>query len=139
MTAVDLVAAMAAREATAQDAGTNPKDLLGMRKVPLNLVPPASMVYQALGMKNGAVKYGPWNWRANKVIASIYIGAAMRHLMAWLDGEEVASDSGVPHLGHALACIGILVDALETGNLVDDRPLPGATPKLLERYAEKSP
>jgi hypothetical protein len=43
-------------------------------------------------------------------------------LFAWFDGEEVASDSGVHHLGHAMACLAILLDAQETGNLVDDRP-----------------
>jgi hypothetical protein len=117
--------------------GTNPKDLLGIKKVQLNLVPASSIIYQALAMEDGARKYGPYNWRANKVIASIYVAAAMRHLQAWYDGEQVASDSQKPHLGHALACIGIIVDALETGNLVDDRPLPGAAGKLIAEWEEK--
>ena len=121
----------------ADEKGTNPKDLLGMKKIPVHLVPPASLLYQALAMKDGARKYGPYNWRKNKVITSIYVSAAMRHLLAYYDGEEVAEDSGVPHLAHALACLGIIVDALETGNLVDDRPEPGATAKLLSRYVEK--
>lgn len=114
--------------------GTNPKDSIGIKKVQLNLVPPASLIYQALAMEDGAKKYGPYNWRENKVIASIYVAAAMRHLGAWYDSEELAKDSGKPHLGHALACIGIIVDAKETGNLVDDRPLPGAAAKLIERW-----
>jgi hypothetical protein len=116
----------------------NPKDLLGIKKVQLNLVPMSSIVYQALAMQDGAKKYGPYNWRANKVIASIYIAACMRHLGAWYDaGEELAEDSQKPHLAHALACIGIIVDALETGNLVDDRPIPGATVKLLDKWEVK--
>lgn len=114
--------------------GTNPKDLLGAKKVSLNLVPASSLIYQALAMEDGAKKYGPYNWRANKVIASIYIAAAMRHLQAWHDGEEVAEDSQKPHLAHALACLGIIVDAKETGNLVDDRPLPGAASKLIKEW-----
>jgi len=117
--------------------GTNPKDLLGIKKVQINLVPPSSVIYQALAMEDGAVKYGPYNWRANKVIASIYVAAAMRHLQAWYDGEENASDSKKPHLGHALACLGIIVDAKETGNLVDDRPLPGATSRLIAEWEQK--
>lgn len=117
--------------------GTNPKDLLGIKKVQLNLVPASSIIYQALAMEDGARKYGPYNWRANKVIASIYIAAAMRHLQAWQDGEEVAEDSQKPHLAHALACLGIIVDALETGNLVDDRPLPGAASKLISKWEKK--
>lgn len=117
---------------------TNPKDRLGIKKVQLNLVPAASVIYQALAMEDGARKYGPYNWRAKKVIASIYVAAAERHLKAWYDGEECAADSGKPHLAHALACLGIIVDALETGNLVDDRPLPGAASKLIAKFEKKS-
>lgn len=120
--------------------GTNPKDLLGIKKVQLNLVPASSIFYQALAMEDGARKYGGYNWRENKVIASIYIAAAERHLKAWFDsGEELASDSGKPHLGHALACLGIIVDAYETGNLVDDRPKPGAFARLVEKWTKKNP
>lgn len=118
--------------------GTNPKDLLGIKKVQLNLVPTSSTIYQALAMEDGAQKYGAFNWRENKVIASIYVAAALRHLAAWYDGgEELASDSKKPHLGHALACIGIIVDAFETGNLVDDRPKPGASPQLIAKWEQK--
>lgn len=121
-----------------QALGTNPKDLLGIKKVQLNLVPASSIIYQALAMEDGAMKYGPYNWRSNKVIASIYVAAAMRHLQAWYDaGETLASDSKKPHLGHALACIGIIVDAIETGNLVDDRPVPGAASKLIAEWEQK--
>jgi hypothetical protein len=120
-----------------QPLGTNPKDLLGIEKVQLNLVPPSSIIYQALAMEDGARKYGPYNWRQNKVIASIYIAAAMRHLHSYLDGEENAPDSGKPHLAHALACLGIIVDAKETGNLVDDRPLPGAASRLIGELEQK--
>lgn len=117
--------------------GTNPKDLLGAKKVNLHLVPPASIIYQALAMEDGAKKYGPYNWRENKVICTIYISAAMRHLQAFLDGEELAADSQKPHLAHALASIGIIVDALETGNLVDDRPKAGACAALIAKWEKK--
>jgi|ERR1035437_1396603 hypothetical protein len=117
--------------------GTNPKDLLGAKKVNLHLVPASSIIYQALAMENGARRYGPYNWRENKVICTIYISAAMRHLQAFLDGEELAPDSLIPHLGHALASIGIIVDATETGNLVDDRPAPGAAAKLIAKWEKK--
>ncbi len=117
------------------DYGTNPKDRIGIKKVQLNLVPASSLVFQALAMEDGARKYGPYNWRENKVIASIYVAAALRHLAAWYDSrEELAADSGRPHLGHALACLGILVDAQQTGNLQDDRPIAGATAKLIAQW-----
>ena len=112
----------------------NPKDLIGIRKVNLALVPPSSLIEQARAMENGAEKYGAYNWREFPVQAMIYLSAAQRHLADWLDGEENSSDANVHHLGHALACIGILVDAMHSGNLIDNRPLPGPAAKLLERY-----
>jgi hypothetical protein len=109
--------------------------LIGVKKVPtLSVVPPASILYEGLAMQDGAEKYGPYNWRKNKVRASIYLDACMRHIFAWSDGEENASDSGKPHLAHAKACLGILIDAIETGNLVDDRPEKGAAPQVLEKW-----
>lgn len=116
---------------------TNPKDLLGAKKPRLSLVPPSGFVYAALAMANGADKYGPYNWREKKVQTMIYLEAAMRHILSYQDGEENAKDSGAPHLGHALACLLIIIDAKETGNLVDNRPLAGAMSELIERYTKK--
>lgn len=116
---------------------TNPKDLIGAKKPRLSLVPPAGIVYAALAMANGADKYGPYNWREKKVQAMIYLEACMRHVLSFQDGEDNAADSGVPHLAHALACLLILIDAKETGNLIDNRPKAGATAELIERYTKK--
>lgn len=101
----------------------NPKDLIGSQKVSLSKLPAVALVHGAHAMMDGARKYGAYNWRAKKVMASIYVDAALRHITAWFEGEELAGDSGVHHLGHAIACCGILLDAQETGNLVDDRPV----------------
>jgi hypothetical protein len=115
----------------------NPKDLIGEKKVPtLSVIPSAALVHFGLAMVNGSKKYGRMNWREHPVQASIYLDAAMRHLMAWTDGEEDAEDSGVNHLGHAMACMGILLDAQEAGNLIDDR-VPGPAADLLERFKKE--
>lgn len=83
---------------------------------------------------DGARKYNSFNWRANKVQADIYVDAAFRHLSSWFEREEIAPDSGVHHLGHAMACLAILLDAQETGNLVDNRPkADGTYQKVLSR------
>ena len=116
---------------------TNPKDLIGMTKPPLDLVPPALIIWVSQAMKNGAIKFGPFNWRDNKVRMSIYIAAALRHILALQDGEDVAQDSQVHHAAHAAACMGIILDALETGNLVDDRPKKGAASQLLARFTSQ--
>lgn len=116
----------------------NPKDAIGDTKPQLHLVPPALSIHAARAMENGARKYGPYNWRENAVRLTVYISAMQRHLAALLDGEDVASDSGVLHLGHVAAGAGIVLDALETGNLIDDRPLPGPAARLIEEFTEKA-
>lgn len=104
---------------------TNPKDAIGSHKVSLSLWPAVATAQGALALMDGARKYGRANYRVAKVRASIYVDAAMRHLACWNEGEEIALDSGVTHLGHALACLAILVDAQSCETLVDDRPYPG--------------
>jgi len=119
---------------------TNPKDALGDKKVNLALVPPASIIHEAMAMENGAKKYDPYNWRSKKVRATVYVAACMRHLLEYLDGASFSSDTDPPvhHLGHAKACLGIVLDALETGNLIDDRPAPGAASRLVARETPRN-
>lgn len=104
---------------------TNPKDAIGSHKVALSLWPAAATAQGALALMDGAHKYGRANYRATKVRASIYVDAVMRHLACYNEGEEVAEDSGITHLGHALAGLAILVDAQACGTLIDDRPYAG--------------
>lgn len=117
----------------------NPKQAYGDKKVPLHLVPPAFDAYCAQGLGEGAVKYGAWNWRTNKVEAMTYVGAIKRHLAAWQDGEELDPESttGKSHLAGIAASLAILIDAKECGQLIDNRPLPGAGPRLVLTPAHK--
>jgi hypothetical protein len=101
----------------------NPKDLLGAKKISLTKFPMAGLLHGAHAMMDGANKYGPYNWREKSVQAHIYVDAALRHLTAWFEGEEIAQDSGVHHLGHAMACCAILLDAQAHKALIDDRPV----------------
>ncbi len=111
----------------------NPKQAYGDKKPPLHLVPPAAMAYAAMALKNGAAKYGAYNWRDNDVELMTYIGACQRHIGEFMDGQEYAEDSGVHHLAHALACLCILIDAKENGNLLDNRPPQGPMSDTLKR------
>jgi hypothetical protein len=112
---------------------TNPKDLVGNAKVSYSKVPAIAVAHCAMAMMDGAAKYGPFNWRDKEVIASIYIDAAKRHLDCWFEGQKAASDSKVHHLGHAMACCAILLDAEAKGKLVDDRPLDEADLDFMEK------
>ncbi len=116
----------------------NPKDRIGATKPPLHLIPPAAEILEAVVMGLGAAKYGPFNWRTAHVKATIYIAAAKRHLVQWLDGQDDDPESGVSHLAHARACLGILLDALATGHLVDDRPAPGVAAALIDQHTQAS-
>lgn len=116
---------------------TNPKSVFGIAKPSPGLVPPSAVLNLALAFRDGARKYGAYNWRKDPVSATTYIDAAYRHLMCWSDGEERAQDSGVHHLAHAMACMAILIDAQAQGTLVDDRPTPGTAPEIIK--AETKP
>ena len=129
---------------------SNPKDAVGSTKLPLDLVPATAIAMASLAHLDGALKYGKWNWRDAGVRASIYVAAAMRHIEKWNNGEEHDKDSGVHHLGHALACLNILVDSIAMKTLTDDRPpaiditgfmddLSVGVKRLSELHADKSP
>jgi hypothetical protein len=100
----------------------NPKDRIGRAKVSITSIPGVAMLHEARAMMNGRMRYGPFNWREHTVGATVYVDAAYRHLMCWYEREEEADDSHVHHLGHARACLGILLDAQAHSNLIDDRP-----------------
>ena len=101
---------------------TNPKTAFAVKKPSLGLVPLAALEAAAAAHQLGADKYGPWNWRENSVAASVYINAAMRHLKAWQETQDNDDESGASHLGHVMACCGILLDAQAHECLIDDRP-----------------
>lgn len=118
------------------DEQANPKDAEGRKKAALRLVPSALMINVANVMKLGASKYGEYNWRTKRVNRTVYLEAAMRHILASLDGADIDPESGEPHEAHAAACMGIVLDALATGNLIDDRPTPGAATELMQLAAQ---
>ena len=129
---------------------TKSKDVVGSDKIPFHLWPEIASAYGALGLLDGAGKYGRSNFRESGVRSSIYYDAARRHLNAWFEGEECAGDSAIPHLGHALACIAIILDAKHAGKLNDDRMYKGGYSQGIEEltplvkqikanHADKSP
>ena len=116
---------------------TNPKDRAATNRLDLSLFPATARAYGALGMVEGDCKYGGYNYRVGGVLASVYYAAAGRHLDKWFNGEECDFKSGVPHLASAIACIAVLVDAVECGVLKDDRPPSVDMADLLNRFEQK--
>lgn len=122
----------------------NPKDIAGQAKPQLHLIPSPALIEVAKVMGNGAFKYGPYNWREKPVCHTAYISAAERHTRSHLDGELMDPDAAKPHpekgappnpdvyhLAAAAAGLLILLDAILTGNAVDDRPKPGVAGALI--------
>jgi len=101
---------------------TNPKDAIGSKKLPLDLVPDTAVAEMATSFLEGALKYGKFNWRIDGVRASIYIAAARRHLAKFTNGEDEDQVTRVKHLASVMACCAIILDANVCGKLVDDRP-----------------
>lgn len=113
----------------------NPKTLVGRTKVPmLSVIPATALVKLARALQYGAFHaprkdreepgYGPLNWRDQKIEYMTYIDAAMRHLLAAADGEDIDPDTGAlacEHLDLAMATLAILIDARMQGTCVDDR------------------
>lgn len=104
---------------------TNPKDLVGEKKVSLSIVPPAAILQIALALQVGAKKYGRANWRKYKVFNMIYVDAALRHLYAYADGEDADPETGISHLAHAAAGLSILLDAQSGGTCLETRTQTG--------------
>lgn len=101
---------------------TNPKDDIGMTKVPMHLIPGSAKAYLAMAFLEGALKYGKYNWRVAGVRASIYLDAMERHLEKFKGGDWCDPITRVPHLASIMACCAIILDAEHVGKLTDDRP-----------------
>lgn len=114
------IAERAARETNVKQ--SNPKDAIGSLKVPYHLLPAPVMAECALGMLEGACKYGAHNYRVIGVRFSVYYSACRRHLDAFLEGEDIDPDSGLSHITKAITTLIVIRDAMIRNKMVDDRP-----------------
>lgn len=113
---------------------SNPKDSVGVRKVPMSTVSSPVLMEIGLGMLEGALKYGRHNYRVVGVRASVYFDAAKRHLDSYWEGEDLDPESqvGLHHISKCIASLVVLRDAMIQGKLEDDRP-----PKSPEGWLKK--
>jgi hypothetical protein len=86
----------------------------------MELLSPWVLEEVAKVMTTGAQKYADHNWRLG-FNWTRPIGACLRHVMAWLRGEDTDSESGLPHLAHAICCLMFTLEHQLLGMGVDDR------------------
>ncbi|HCA51618.1 MAG TPA: hypothetical protein DEP24_00905 [Mycobacterium sp.] len=101
---------------------SNPKDAIGSRKVGLSRVSLPVVMEMDVAMFEGSLKYGRHNYRAIGVRTSVYFDAALRHLFAFWEGQDIDPDSGLSHITKALASLAVLRDAQLQDKVDDDRP-----------------
>ena len=86
----------------------------------MNLLSREALEQIALVMDFGKQKYDAHNWRKG-FVWSRPLSAALRHIMAFNDGEYKDPESGLSHLAHAACCIMFLLEFEKTHKDLDDR------------------
>ncbi len=89
-------------------------------KIPLELLSPIALDMIAEVMAFGAKKYAAHNWRRGMSWSRL-LGASLRHILAYLGGEDKDPESGLSHLAHAGCCIMFLLEYIAKGLGKDDR------------------
>ncbi len=99
-----------AKEAVKLDAG----------KPPLALISRIALEEEAKVMEFGKQKYGTHNWRAGMDFSRL-MDAALRHMYAFADGEDMDKETGLSHLAHARCCMAFLLEYQGVKIGTDDR------------------
>jgi len=68
----------------------------------------------------GAAKYASHNWRKG-IARSRLLAAALRHIFAYLAGQNNDPESGLSHLSHAMCCLMFASELHVTMPSTDDR------------------
>ena len=50
-------------------------------------------------------RYGPENWRKVDDLQNRYTSAALRHIVAHMEGEKYDEETYLSHLAHAMCCL----------------------------------
>lgn len=89
-------------------------------KPDLTDIPLEAMWQMGQAFSHGQKKYGKNNFR-NGMSASRQLAAAVRHIYQHLSGETVDPESGVTHIGHALASLSMAAYTIKNHPEMDDR------------------
>ncbi len=72
------------------------------QKASMSLLPYKPLLEVVKVLDYGATKYGRYNWRKGMSWSRL-IDATLRHVFAWVDGEDNDKESELSHIAHA-AC-----------------------------------
>ena len=89
-------------------------------KPPISMIPRSALEAEAAVLAFGAKKYERNNWKKGMEWTRL-IDSAMRHLLAFNDGETLDPESGLSHLAHAKCCLSFLIEYQKKGLGTDDR------------------
>lgn len=89
-------------------------------KAQLELLSPTWLLGVGSVLTFGAKKYAAHNWR-HGLKQSRLLGAALRHVVAYLGGEDLDKESGLSHLYHASCCLMFASELRLTHPELDDR------------------
>jgi len=89
-------------------------------KVDLTLIPLIALESEARALMFGEKKYGRYNYTQGFEVSRL-TSAALRHIYAYIGGQDVDSESGLHHLGHARANLAMLLHCEQLGTLRDNR------------------
>lgn len=92
-------------------------------KAPISLIPSVAILGMAQVFAFGAKKYGKHNFRKGMDHTRV-LDAAVRHLLAVMNGEDTDPESGHPHWAHALCSIAMYAYFKTAGVGADDRYKP---------------
>jgi len=110
------------------------------QKIRPDLLPAVALIQQATGVAFGTVKYEEDNWQKIENGKKRYIASAMRHILAYQNGEDIDPDSGLHHLTLAACCLCFAIwFANEDGELtfIEDEEVQQRWESVREAYAKQ--
>lgn len=102
----------------------NSSEVVGVKhdneKPDMTDIPMEAMWQMGAAFTYGQKKYGKNNYR-NGMKVSRQLAAAIRHIFQHLAGETYDKESGISHMGHALASLAMACYTLANHPALDDR------------------
>lgn len=73
-------------------------------------------------LEMGAEKYAPYNWTKGMPVTEVS-ESLLRHMFAYLNGENTDPESGIEHLGHVMCNAMFLIHIMREKPEFDDRTI----------------